>query len=169
MDYLFLHRDKRTFTSERQKNLLFRAARFYWEEVRKRSGEKLRKVDCDYINMYCIFGSAPSVSWPKALTEKAEARWLKRTRLICPTWSTATSVVIWKSWWTRIRWNMPRNCSRSGKCPPEDCLNAAGSVAKCFYASFKKGGRCFPKRYMKYGIENKHSESTELCITNFSF
>ena len=25
MDYLFLHRDKRTFTSERQKNLLFRA------------------------------------------------------------------------------------------------------------------------------------------------
>ena len=24
MDYLFLHRDKRTFTSERQKNLLFK-------------------------------------------------------------------------------------------------------------------------------------------------
>ena len=32
MDYLFLHRDKRTFTSERQKNLLFRAARIYWEQ-----------------------------------------------------------------------------------------------------------------------------------------
>ena len=32
MDYLFLHRDKRTFTSERQKNLLFRAARLYWEQ-----------------------------------------------------------------------------------------------------------------------------------------
>ena len=34
MDYLFLHRDKRTFTSERQKNLLFRAARLYWEVER---------------------------------------------------------------------------------------------------------------------------------------
>ena len=32
MDYLFLHRDKRTFTSERQRNLLFRAARLYWEQ-----------------------------------------------------------------------------------------------------------------------------------------
>ena len=32
MDYLFLHRDKRTFTSERQRNLLFRAA-FAWTDT----------------------------------------------------------------------------------------------------------------------------------------
>ena len=32
MDYLFLHRDKRTFTSERQKNLLFKTAHLYWEQ-----------------------------------------------------------------------------------------------------------------------------------------
>ena len=38
MDYLFLHRDKRTFTSERQKNLLFRAARLYWEQ--KHAGQR---------------------------------------------------------------------------------------------------------------------------------
>ena len=47
MDYLFLHRDKRTFTSERQKNLLFRAARLYWEQkYGGREPEKARKVDC---------------------------------------------------------------------------------------------------------------------------
>ena len=48
MDYLFLHRDKRTFTSERQKNLLFRAARLYWEQKHEgREPEKARKVDCE--------------------------------------------------------------------------------------------------------------------------
>ena len=48
MDYLFLHRDKRTFTSERQKNLLFRAARIYWEQkFANCEPEKARKVDCE--------------------------------------------------------------------------------------------------------------------------
>ena len=48
MDYLFLHRDKRTFTSERQKNLLFRAAHIYWEQkFAGREPEKARKVDCE--------------------------------------------------------------------------------------------------------------------------
>ena len=48
MDYLFLHRDKRTFISERQKNLLFRAARLYWEQ--KYADNEVvpkRKVDCE--------------------------------------------------------------------------------------------------------------------------
>ena len=48
MDYLFLHRDKRAFTSERQKNLLFRAARLYWEQ--KYADSEVvpkRKVDCE--------------------------------------------------------------------------------------------------------------------------
>ena len=48
MDYLFLHRDKRTFTSERQRNLLFRAARLYWEQ--KYADSEVvpkRKVDCE--------------------------------------------------------------------------------------------------------------------------
>ena len=48
MDYLFLHRDKRTFTSEKQKNLLFRAARLYWEQ--KYADNEVvpkRKVDCE--------------------------------------------------------------------------------------------------------------------------
>ncbi|MDA6254671.1 hypothetical protein OSK51_28540, partial [Escherichia coli] len=45
MDYLFLHRDKRTFTSERQKNLLFRAARLYWEQKYEgREPEKAKKL-----------------------------------------------------------------------------------------------------------------------------
>ena len=55
MDYLFLHRDKRTFTSERQRNLLFRAARLYWEQ--KYADSEVvpkRKVDC------CLLYTSPS-------------------------------------------------------------------------------------------------------------
>ena len=56
MDYLFLHRDKRTFTSERQKNLLFRAARIYWEQkFANCEPEKARKVDCEYSFSYSHF------------------------------------------------------------------------------------------------------------------
>ena len=55
MDYLFLHRDKRTFTSERQKNLLFRAAHIYWEQkFAGREPEKARKVDCE-IYKYVLY------------------------------------------------------------------------------------------------------------------
>ena len=62
MDYLFLHRDKRTFTSERQKNLLFRAARLYWEQ--KYADSEVvpkRKVDCElykYVLYYLVFAFA---------------------------------------------------------------------------------------------------------------
>ena len=54
MDYLFLHRDKRTFTSERQRNLLFRAARLYWEQKYADSEVVPKKSIVSYINMYCI-------------------------------------------------------------------------------------------------------------------
>ena len=60
MDYLFLHRDKRTFTSERQKNLLFRAARLYWEQ--KYADSEVvpkRKVDCE-LYKYCLLYTSPS-------------------------------------------------------------------------------------------------------------
>ena len=56
MDYLFLHRDKRTFTSERQKNLLFRAARIYWEQkFANCEPEKARKVDCELYKYVLYF------------------------------------------------------------------------------------------------------------------
>ena len=76
MDYLFLHRDKRTFTSERQKNLLFRAARIYWEQkFANCEPEKARKVDCElykyvlyYLEVVCASISKPS--WAANLTAR---------------------------------------------------------------------------------------------------
>ena len=64
MDYLFLHRDKRTFTSERQKNLLFRAARLYWEQ--KYADNEVvpkRKVDCE-LYKYVLYLSLIHISEP---------------------------------------------------------------------------------------------------------
>ena len=55
MDYLFLHRDKRTFTSERQKNLLFKTAHLYWEQKFANQGvEKVRREFNKQVQIYLI-------------------------------------------------------------------------------------------------------------------
>lgn len=47
MEYLFLKRRKTTFTSERQKNLLFKAADRQWEAEVEGKIVAIRKVDRD--------------------------------------------------------------------------------------------------------------------------
>ena len=47
MDYLFLRRNKRTATSERQKRLLFKAAEQQWEQEYAGKETDGRKIDCD--------------------------------------------------------------------------------------------------------------------------
>ena len=79
-----------------------------------------------YINMYCIIWKCAKRFLTRSFHWRSWAIWLKRTRLICRTWSTATSVAIWKSWWTRIGWNMPRNCSVRASVCRRSCPNAAG-------------------------------------------
>ena len=76
MDYLFLHRDKRTFTSERQKNLLFKTAHLYWEQKFANQGvEKVRRVDCEiykyvlyYLEVRQVFLD-PKLSFLKSATK----------------------------------------------------------------------------------------------------
>ena len=46
MDYLFLRRNKRTATSERQKRLLFQAAEQQWNREFARKETSGRKIDC---------------------------------------------------------------------------------------------------------------------------
>ena len=46
MEYLFLKRKKSTLRSERQKDLLFKAAERHWDEQFAGQGIVGRKVDC---------------------------------------------------------------------------------------------------------------------------
>ena len=79
MDYLFLHRDKRTFTSERQKNLLFRAARIYWEQkFANCEPEKARKVDCElykYVLYYLEVRQVFLRSEERRVGKECRSRW----------------------------------------------------------------------------------------------
>ena len=79
MDYLFLHRDKRTFTSERQRNLLFRAARLYWEQ--KYADNEVvpkRKVDCElykYVLYYLEVRQVFLRSEERRVGKECRSRW----------------------------------------------------------------------------------------------
>ena len=46
MEYLFLRRKRSSAVSERQKNLLFKAAQRHWEEEFVGKEANIRKVDC---------------------------------------------------------------------------------------------------------------------------
>ena len=54
MEYLFLRRKRSSAVSERQKNLLFKAAQRHWEEEFVGKEANIRKVGTAvYIKLYC--------------------------------------------------------------------------------------------------------------------
>ena len=53
MEYLFLRRKRSSAVSERQKNLLFKAAQRHWEEEFVGKEANIRKVTVVYIKLYC--------------------------------------------------------------------------------------------------------------------
>ena len=148
MDYLFLHRDKRTFTSERQRNLLFRAARLYWEQ--KYADSEVvpkRKVDCELYKYVLYYLEVRQVFLDPKLS-------LKKLSDMIETNQTYLSNV--------YRVEYAKELLRSGKCPPEELPQRCGFLSRsAFYAAFKKVTGASPKRYMKYGQREKLSEPTE--------
>ena len=163
MDYLFLHRDKRTFTSERQKNLLFRAARLYWEQKYEgREPEKARKVDCELYKYVLYYLEVRQVFLDPKLS-------LKKLSDMIETNQTYLSNVVNRYFGCHLkelvntyRVEYAKELLRSGKCPPEELSQRCGFLSRsAFYAAFKKVTGASPKRYMKYGQREKLSESTE--------
>ena len=127
MDYLFLHRDKRTFTSERQKNLLFRAARLYWEQKYEGRGpEKARKVDCELYKYVLYYLEVRQVFLDPKLS-------LKKLSNMIETNQTYLSNVVNRYFGCHLkelvntyRVEYAKELLRSGKCPPEELPQAAG-------------------------------------------
>ena len=92
MDYLFLHRDKRTFTSERQKNLLFRAARLYWEQ--KYADSEVvpkRKVDCELYKYVLYYLEVRQVFLDPKLSLKNRQQRPRDRERGCPAWSRTSA------------------------------------------------------------------------------
>ena len=163
MDYLFLHRDKRTFTSERQKNLLFRAARLYWEQ--KYADSEVvpkRKVDCElykYVLYYLEVRQAfldPKLSLKK-LSDMIETNQTYLSNVVNRYFGCHLKELV-----NTYRVEYAKELLRSGKCMPEELPQRCGFLSRsAFYAAFKKVTGASPKRYMKYGQREKLSEPTE--------
>ena len=65
MEYLFLKRKKSTLRSERQRDLLFKAAERHWDEQFAGQGIVGRKVDCYIYNVSLSIGNSSGVfGWP---------------------------------------------------------------------------------------------------------
>ncbi|WP_289307162.1 AraC family transcriptional regulator [uncultured Phocaeicola sp.] len=151
MDYLFLHRDKRTFTSERQKNLLFRAAHLYWEQqFAGRNVEQARKVDCELYKYVLYYLEVRQVFLDPKLS-------LKKLSEMIETNQTYLSNVVNRYFGCHLkdlvntyRVEYAKELLRSGKCPLEELPQRCGFLSRStFYTSFKKVTGVSPKRYMK--------------------
>ena len=151
MDYLFLHRDKRTFTSERQKNLLFRAAHLYWEQqFAGRNVEQARKVDCElykyvlyYLEVRQVFLD-PKLSLNK-LSDMIETNQTYLSNVVNRYFGCHLKDLV-----NTYRVEYAKELLRSGKCPLEELPQRCGFLSRStFYTSFKKVAGVSPKRYMK--------------------
>ena len=138
MDYLFLHRDKRTFTSERQKNLLFRLPGFIGSRSSQTvSRRKQEKSIVSYINMYCIILEVRQVFLDPKLS-------LKKLSNMIETNQTYLSNVVNRYFGCHLkelvntyRVEYAKELLRSGKCLPEELPQRCGFLSRsAFYAAF---------------------------------
>ncbi len=151
MDYLFLHRDKRTFTSERQKNLLFRAAHLYWEQkFAGREMETARKVDCELYKYVLYYLEVRQVFLDPEIS-------LKKLSGMIETNQTYLSNVVnryfgchLKDLLNKYRVEYAKELLRSDIYTLEELPRRCGFLSRStFYAAFKKVAGVSPKRYMK--------------------
>ena len=160
MDYLFLHRDKRTFTSERQKKLLFRAAHIYWEQKFTGHGmEKARKVDCELYKYVLYYLEVRQVFLDPRLS-------LKKLSEMIETNQTYLSNVVNRYFGCHLkdlvntyRVEYAKELLRSGKCSLEELPGRCGFLSRStFYAAFSKLVGVSPKRYLLYEQRTDLSE-----------
>ena len=161
MDYLFLHRDKRTFTSERQKNLLFRAAHIYWEQkFAGRNVKQARKIDCElykyvlyYLEVRQVFLD-PKLSLNK-LSDMIETNQTYLSNVVNRYFGCHLKDLV-----NTYRVEYAKELLRSGGCPLEELPQRCGFLSRStFYTSFKKVAGVSPKRYMKQ--EQRAIQSSE--------
>ena len=171
MDYLFLHRDKRTFTSERQKNLLFKTAHLYWEQKFANQGvEKVRRVDCEIYKYVLYYLEVRQVFLDPKLS-------LKKLSEMIETNQTYLSNVINRYFGCHLkdlvntyRVEYAKELLRSGKCPLEEFLNVADSCREVPFMPHSVSWQAYlPNVIFCMRRESTSLITNRLCITNFSF
>lgn len=151
MDYLFLRRNKRTITSERQKSLLFKAAEHQWEQQFADKGIVGRKVDCAIYK--CILYN---LEIKRAFLDSELS--LKKFSTMIDTNQTYLSNVVNKYFECNLRELLntyrveyAKELLRDGKCLFDEIPQRCGFASKsAFYAAFHKIVGMSPIRYVSY-------------------
>ena len=151
MDYLFLRRNKRTTTSERQKNLLFKAAEQQWEEQFADKETEGRKVDCT-IYKYILY----NLEIRQAFLDPNMS--LKKFSVMIDTNQTYLSNVVnkyfgcnWKELLNTYRVEYAKELLQAQKCTLEEMPRQCGFISKStFYAAFSKIVGVSPLRYLSH-------------------
>ena len=162
MEYLFLKRKEVSSTSQRQKNLLFKAVEKHWEEEFVMKGRSNREIDSLIYKNLLYQLEIKKVFLDSELS-------LKKLSAMIDTNQTYLSNVVnryfecnLKGLLNRYRVEYAKELLRSGKCLPEELSQRCGFLSRsAFYAAFKKVTGVSPQRYMKYGQREKLSEPTE--------
>ena len=151
MDYLFLRRNRRTTTSERQKRLLFNAAERQWEQDFADREIAGRKIDCDIYKCILYHLEIKQVFLDRELS-------LKKFSSMIDTNQTYLSNVVNKYFGCNLkellntyRVEYAKELLRAGKCPLEELPRRCGFSSKsAFYAAFSKITGVSPLRYLSY-------------------
>lgn len=151
MDYLFLRRNKRSATSERQKHLLFKAAERQWEQEFAGKETDGRKIDCDLYKCVLYNLEIKQVFLDRELS-------LKKFSAMIHTNQTYLSNVVNKYFGCNLkellntyRVEYAKELLRAGKCRLEEVPLQCGFASKsAFYAAFSKLTGMSPLRYLSY-------------------
>ena len=151
MDYLFLRRNKRSATSERQKSLLFIAAERQWEQEFAGKEADGRKIDCDIYK--CILYN---LEIKQAFLDRELS--LKKFSIMINTNQTYLSNVVNKYFGCNLkellntyRVEYAKELLHAGKCSLEEIPQRCGFASKsAFYAAFSKIAGMSPSRYLSY-------------------
>lgn len=149
MDYLFLRRNKRSVTSERQRNLLFKAATLQWEEQFAGKVADGRKIDCDIYKCILYHLEIKQIFLDRTLS-------LKKFSAMIHTNQTYFSNVVNKYFGCNLkellntyRIQYAKELLHSQKCPLEEIPQRCGFASKsAFYAAFGKIVGVSPLRYL---------------------
>lgn len=151
MDYLFLRRNKRIATSERQKRMLFKAAERQWEQEFAKKEPKGRKIDCDIYKCILYNLEIRQVFLDRDLS-------LKKFSAMINTNQTYLSNVVNKYFGCNLkelvntyRVEYAKELFRAEECSPDEIPGRCGFSSKsAFYAAFSKMVGMSPLRYLSY-------------------
>ena len=162
MEYLFLRRKRSSAVSERQKNLLFKAAQRHWEEEFVGKEANIRKVDCRIYKAILYQLEIRQIFLDTSLS-------LKKLSDLLETNQTYLSNVVNKYFGCNLkelvngyRVEYAKELLSFGRCALNDLPRSCGFASKsAFYSAFSKVAGVSPLSY-----QSRERRKRELQVIN---